>query len=400
MLPISRVWSEPALAPSGAQWLHALWRCRPSVLSAHHRRAEQNRRAACAELVGVAPGMQALRLTPKERQNAGKFSPSFKGPHIVCRVPAYGTTAKLFTPVPGTQSLAHRFRSKSLELPPEAGTLLRQLLRGLSPSRTRRGRCRPVPAPAFFLFFEALSHLACRLCESSLPALASTILPRTVHPLLAHTYRVSRILGGSKFLCLLFIMRPARGRAKAPRTAQGRPATPSQPDCPARPAQPAHPTQPPPTPKPVPRHEACYSRRYFRLVSAYRPQARPRSQGRAWHSNDSRDPLTQGTRVGLKAYRALRGGMWRVLVLGDPLFAVWGTRPEQLRALSRCELDEFPSLEVLRIFWPTPFECRERLWDATYAKELPDVFWSAALGPAVLKRHSYRSRARPCGLSS
>ncbi|KAL8439648.1 hypothetical protein Efla_004556 [Eimeria flavescens] len=74
VLPISRVWSEPVLAPSGAHWLHALWRCRLSVLRAHQRIAEQNRRAACADLRGLAPGMHgSLRLTPKERQDVGSL---------------------------------------------------------------------------------------------------------------------------------------------------------------------------------------------------------------------------------------------------------------------------------------------------------------------------------------
>ncbi|KAL8426921.1 hypothetical protein Efla_006005 [Eimeria flavescens] len=106
VLPISQAWNKRVLAPLGAQWLHALWRCRLSVLRAHQRIAEHNRHAASADSRGLAPGMHAaLRLTFRERQDAGKFSPSFKSPYIVRRVLPCGTTAELFDPAAASLAL-------------------------------------------------------------------------------------------------------------------------------------------------------------------------------------------------------------------------------------------------------------------------------------------------------
>ncbi|KAL8435350.1 hypothetical protein Efla_006980 [Eimeria flavescens] len=220
-----RVWSEPVLAPCGPQCVHVLWRCRLSVLRAHHRKAEQNRPPACADLRGLAPGMHvALRLTPEERQDEGKFSPSFKGPYIVCCVLLCGTTTELSDPV-----------------------------------SVRRVDARRVPGPR----------------------------------------------------------RAARS-------------TPSQPDNSARSAQPSQPAQPPPVPKQA-------------------PLRRP-------------------------AARALQGVIPAQFQMADlKRVAAVGREVTGNSSSSRCELDEFPSLEVLSILWPVPFDRLERTWDARFAEELPEV---------------------------
>lgn len=121
VLPLSRSWNEPVLCQMGANWLQALWRCRVEVIKAHERIAAENRKAYDAHGKKLRPGMHvALRLTTKERMDAGKFSPLYKGPYIVRQVRPCGLTAELYDPVTGTELLANRTRLKFLDAPPDA----------------------------------------------------------------------------------------------------------------------------------------------------------------------------------------------------------------------------------------------------------------------------------------
>ncbi|KAL8441266.1 hypothetical protein Emag_007319 [Eimeria magna] len=118
VLPLSRQWTEPVLHPSGARWLHALWRCRLAVLRSHQRVADANRKLFLEGPHRLEPGMHvALRIPAKERAAQGKFSPAFRGPYVVERVLPTGTTAELVDPVSGTKLLANRTRLKFLDAP-------------------------------------------------------------------------------------------------------------------------------------------------------------------------------------------------------------------------------------------------------------------------------------------
>ncbi|KAL8440835.1 hypothetical protein Emag_007693 [Eimeria magna] len=114
VLPLSRQWTEPVLHPSGARWLHALWRCRLAVLRSHQRVANANRKLFLEDPHRLEPGMHvALRIPAKERAAQGKFSPAFRGPYVVERVLPTGTTAEPVDPVSGTKRLANRTRLTS-----------------------------------------------------------------------------------------------------------------------------------------------------------------------------------------------------------------------------------------------------------------------------------------------
>ncbi|KAL8445282.1 hypothetical protein Emed_005750 [Eimeria media] len=119
-LPLSRVWEEPILHPSGARWLHALWRCRLTVLNAHARIKDENARQCAADSNKLQPGMHvALKLNERDRAAAGgKFAPKYKGPYIVTRVLDNGVTADLYDPVTGTNLRANRVRLEFLDFPP------------------------------------------------------------------------------------------------------------------------------------------------------------------------------------------------------------------------------------------------------------------------------------------
>ncbi|KAL8425993.1 hypothetical protein ACSSS7_008265 [Eimeria intestinalis] len=119
VLPLSRTWNEPALAPQGEHWLHALWRCRIAVLRAHQRIETANLKALRDNPHRLLPGMHvALRLTTKERLERGKFSPVFKGPFVVTRVSPCGLSAHIWDPLTGEEHFVNRCRLKFLDLPP------------------------------------------------------------------------------------------------------------------------------------------------------------------------------------------------------------------------------------------------------------------------------------------
>ncbi|KAL8426797.1 hypothetical protein Efla_003391 [Eimeria flavescens] len=276
----------------------------------------------------------ALRLTPKECQDAGKFSPSFKGPHIRRLLPC-GTTGELSDPVSASPYFC----------------LFSYVSEYFSPWHVGR-----------------VSH--------HFPASVCTLRLRTAHLLLAHTSSASRVLPRLFFLCLFFNMSPARGCPKAPRAAQGPPAMPRQPASLAWPGPAAPATHDATAGSPHASHATCHAGRYSGPVSDGPSQARRLRQGRGWHGDDASGAPPQELVYLLRrlmAYRALRGDMWRVLFLGARLSAVWDAPPEELRDLSMCELDDFLTVEQLRTLWPAPFERLERLWDGTYSNELPEV---------------------------
>ncbi|KAL8441521.1 hypothetical protein Emed_007557 [Eimeria media] len=134
VLPLSRTWDEPALYRSGERWLHALWRCRLSVLRAHERIEQQNLRAQAGSPHRLLPGMHvALRLSAKERKDRGKFSPTFRGPFVVQRVLPCGVTAVIWDPVTGEEVLVNRCRLKFLDYPPAGREDLAQLPKATLP---------------------------------------------------------------------------------------------------------------------------------------------------------------------------------------------------------------------------------------------------------------------------
>ncbi|KAL8454773.1 hypothetical protein Emed_000084 [Eimeria media] len=117
VLPLSRSWSEPSFSLSGERWLHALWRCRLSVLKAHQRIEEANKRTLRSDPHHLAEGMHvALRLTPHERAAAGKSAPAFPGPFIVTRVRPCGLTADIWDPTTGMFSSPSSFRYPALNV--------------------------------------------------------------------------------------------------------------------------------------------------------------------------------------------------------------------------------------------------------------------------------------------
>ncbi|KAL8441246.1 hypothetical protein Emag_007336 [Eimeria magna] len=116
VLPLSRQWTEPVLHPSGAPWLHALWRCRLGVLLSHQRVADTNRKLFLEDPHRLKPGMHiALRITAKEPTGQGKLRPASRGPYVVERVLPTGATAELVEPISGSKLLANRTRSKFLD---------------------------------------------------------------------------------------------------------------------------------------------------------------------------------------------------------------------------------------------------------------------------------------------
>lgn len=132
VLPLSRTWNEPVLCRPGATWLHALWRCRLQVLKDHARMAAENKKAATPFRLRLRPGMHvAVRLTAKEQQEKGKFTPYYKGPYIVKSVRPCGLTAELHDPVTGSELVANRYRLKFLDAPPSVFIQSRALPRTL-----------------------------------------------------------------------------------------------------------------------------------------------------------------------------------------------------------------------------------------------------------------------------
>ncbi|KAL8427026.1 hypothetical protein Efla_005182 [Eimeria flavescens] len=92
---------------SDVVWLHASWLCKLTVLRAHQRIADKNRKLLQGHPHGLKEGMLvALRLTPKECQERGIFSPGFRGPFVVKSLRPCGLTAELFDPVSGTEVFA------------------------------------------------------------------------------------------------------------------------------------------------------------------------------------------------------------------------------------------------------------------------------------------------------
>ncbi|KAL8424621.1 hypothetical protein Efla_006022 [Eimeria flavescens] len=152
-----------------------------------------------------------------------------------------------------------------------------------------------------------------------------------------------------------------------PTAAPSRPLPPSQPASLARPAQLAQPAQSPPIPKqaalpsPTARAIQGVTPGQFQMADLKRVAAVKAVLGTATaHEIFVHKELVYIHRR-LKAHRALRGEMRGLLIPEVRLPAVCNASPKQLRDLSRCELDEFPSLEVLRVLWQTPFERLERL---------------------------------------
>ncbi|KAL8449956.1 hypothetical protein Emag_003476 [Eimeria magna] len=120
--------------PSGARWLHALWRCGLAVLRSHQRVANANRKLFLEDPHRLEPGLRvALRDPAKERAAQGMFSPAFRGPYVVERVLLTGTTAELMDPVSGAKLLANRARLKFSDAPQPSATPLASLPQVMAP---------------------------------------------------------------------------------------------------------------------------------------------------------------------------------------------------------------------------------------------------------------------------
>ncbi|KAL8443793.1 hypothetical protein Emag_005807 [Eimeria magna] len=133
-LPFSRQWTEPVLHPSGARWLHALWRCRLAVLPSHQRVAVAKRKLFLEDTHRLEPGMHiALRIPAKERAAQGTLNRAFRGPYVVQRVLPTGTTAELVDPVSATKLLANRTRLKFQDAPQPSATPLASLPQAVAP---------------------------------------------------------------------------------------------------------------------------------------------------------------------------------------------------------------------------------------------------------------------------
>ena len=135
VLPLSREWEEPVLCPRGASWFRALWQCRRHVLDAHREAAKARAAAFVDAAKQLAPGMVvAVRLTPRERAQQGKFAPLYQGPFVVDQVLAHGTSAKLLDPCTGEERIANRVHLKIIDAPPPKAKFAK-LPRWLGPVR-------------------------------------------------------------------------------------------------------------------------------------------------------------------------------------------------------------------------------------------------------------------------
>ena len=100
-------------------------------MKAHDLVADENARAQTSETSRLRPGKHvALRLTKAERQAEGKFSPLFKGPHVVNVKPA-GVTAVIRCLATGHMATVNRCRLKFLEAVSQHALHLKQLPRAI-----------------------------------------------------------------------------------------------------------------------------------------------------------------------------------------------------------------------------------------------------------------------------